>query len=334
MKIYPQDLRPSLHAEIIQRRAHAGMTTEQQNIYAMETKKPEMGFLGRLWSKGADMTPEQAAVGLPAAAIQTKASIYAPPIFGAIISVLIAGISVAKGRVSPEVAWSVAAAATGLIGYLGAFPIGKATFLGLYARPVSVSELENLLSLTEIDAVEKAYFTLLRDAIRQEVTPDAERRLRETIQTLGASLDRLPLVTITPQDTAALRNDAARLRQEGIVQTDRVLSQSLERRAEAVERRAILNERSTLYATRQAALRAEIIDQIEALREGIVAFHTGAADTLSLDTLAEAAHRLAAETVAAAEARQELDAAPSLSAPLTALRVAPQETESVLAGKG
>ena len=327
MRLFPQDLRPSLHAEMIQRRARAGVTTDSQNIYNPEVKKPERGFLGRFWSKGADMTSEQAAVGLPAASVQTLASIYATPFFGAFISGLIALMSTVKGGASPEIAWSLAAATTGLFTYLGAFPFGRATFLSLYARSISVAELENLFTTREMDAVEKAYFTLLRDAIRQEIPPEAERRLRDTIQTLGASLDRLPPVSLVPHDAAVLRRDAARLQAAALTQTDPVLSQSLERRAEALERRAVLNERSALYAVRQAALRAEVLDQIEALREEIAAFYTGAADTTSLSALSDAAHRLAAETIAATQARQELDAATSDYAPRT-LPVRAAETVS------
>lgn len=315
MKIYPQDLRPSLHEEIIRRRANAATPEQGQAVYLPPAKEPHIGFLGKFWAQGADMTPEQAAVGLPAASTQTMASVWAPLIFGALLSFLISVIIIKKGGASPEVTWAVAAAVAGLIAYLGAFPLGKATFRGLYNRPVTVSELEMTLSKTEMDAVEKSYFTLLRDAIRQDIPKEAERRMRDAITSLGAALDRLPPVIAVPQDTVALRADAARMMQEAGVQTDRVLAESLERRAEAVERRASLNERSALFARRQMALRAEVLDQIEAMREGVAAFQTGAADVDSLEALSESAHRLAAETAAATTARAELDAATTVTLP-------------------
>ena len=323
MKIYPQDLRPSLHEEIIRRRANAVTSEQGQGVYLPPAKEPHTGFLGKFWSQGTDMTPEQAAVGLPAASMQTMGSVWAQLIFGALLSFLIAVIVIKKGSASPEVAMSVAAAVTGLIGYMGAFPLGKATFKGLHQRPVTVSELEALLSKTEIDSVEKSYFTLLRDAIRQDIPKEAERRMRDAITSLGAALDRLPPVVAVPQDTMGLRADAARLMQEARAQTDRILAESLERRAEAVERRATLNERSALYARRQMALRAEVLDQIEALREGVAAFQTGAADVDCLEALSQSAHRLAAETAAAASARAEVDAATTIALPV-------QEAETVV----
>ena len=114
------------------------------------------------------------------------------------------------------------------------------------------------------------------------------------------------------------------LRTEAMRQPDQVISESLERRADAIMRRTEANERSALGVLRTSALCAEIEAQIDALREGIAALdvsygsadHTTASD---LASLSESARRVASEATSTADAHVELSMVPpyELNTPVT-----------------
>ena len=84
---------------------------------------------------------------------------------------------------------------------------------------------------------------------------------------------------------------------------------SHERRAEALERSASAAQRSHILMRRAAALRGEMLAQIESLRLGLVGFETASGDVSSLASLADAVRAVAEESVSVADARAELDAA-------------------------
>ena len=83
---------------------------------------------------------------------------------------------------------------------------------------------------------------------------------------------------------------------------------SHERRAEALERSASAAQRSHILMRRAAALRGEMLAQIESLRLGLVGFETASGDVSSLASLADAVRAVAEESVSVADARTELDA--------------------------
>jgi hypothetical protein len=133
------------------------------------------------------------------------------------------------------------------------------------------------------------------------------------VQALGEAIDRLPPIIVAPLDIEAVRQEAAALLEQARSEADRVVAESLARRADALGRRASANERSAQLVRRTAALRAEIAAEIEALREGLATFHTGTTDSGEMAHLSESARRVAAEAIAVATAREELDGSQPLS---------------------
>lgn len=317
MDLFPQDLWDRHHAEIILRRSwsgHSKQSMENMGMAVAEAPPPHMGFLGKIWARGMkDLTPEQAAAGLPAASMQTSAAVWLPGTLGGMLATFVGFILAKKGILPTGEAMGGAVAVSAALSYLGAIPWGRATFRGLYKKPLTLTEVESLSSEND-DAVRRAYLSLLRDAVRQTVPDSVAPELRAAIRALGAAIDRLPTVVANPIDVAALRREASALDAQAQAEPDRVTAESIERRADALRLRADANERSALLVRRTHALRAEIEAQIEALREGLAAFYPGSdvEDVSGLAHLSESARRVASEAVSVAAARTELDAPQTL----------------------
>jgi hypothetical protein len=317
MKLFPQHLRDRQHATLIRRRSY-GLRGKGDyagtNIDSIPLPEPKIGLLGRLWAKGSGLTEKQAATGLPAASMSTLGTVWCPPSIVGGLGILISAIVLGKhGNIQPL---AVTSAATAILTYLSAVPFAKMAFHWCYKSPLAEGEIEQLLENEQTSTeLEQAYLRLVRDAVRQtaEVSPETEAEVQAAIHSLGEAIDRLPVVNVTPVDTAALRSEAAALQTEALTNPDRVIGESLERRADAILRRADANDRSGLAVRRTAALRAEIEAQIAALREGIATLGTGYgtadnATSENLQHLSESARRLATEAISAASARAELDA--------------------------
>jgi hypothetical protein len=189
---------------------------------------------------------------------------------------------------------------------MGFGPFAEAAFRSLH-KPLQVTEVEGLIKET-VEELEKAYLALLRDVLLTDVPEKAEADIRAAVEALGEAIEKLPRVRIEPFDTAALRLEAAQLQQQALTEPDRVTADSISRRADALERRAEAHEHSALLAKRAAALRAEILAQIETLREGLAGhqLEDGVGPTVAFAELSDTARRVAQEASAAAEARQEL----------------------------
>ncbi|MBC8136988.1 MAG: hypothetical protein H8F28_13990 [Fibrella sp.] len=316
MKLFPQHLRDRQHATVIRRRTY-GLRGKGDyagtNVESMPLPPPKMGKLGRIWAKGSGLTEKQAATGLSAASMSTLGTVWVAPTTVGGLAMLISAISLAKhGNIEPL---AISAALTAAVSYLSAVPWAKMAFRWCYKEPLAEGEIEQLLenekTATEL---ELSYLRLVRDAVRQtaETNPETEAEVQAAIASLGEAIDRLPVVDVTPVNTAALRQEAEVLQADALINPDRVIGESLERRADALVRRADANDRSGLAVRRTAALRAEIEAQIAALREGIATLGTGygtsdSATSENLQHLSESARRLAAEAVSAASARAELD---------------------------
>jgi hypothetical protein len=310
MKLYPQNLRDRQHATIIKRRTYGlqGKGTPEGVNFSSEAPPPRIGRLGRFWARRSGLTEKQAATGLPAASMSTLSAAYAPVSMVGLLAGLFSLIAVNKHGADAATTAALYGALTAALGYAGALPWAGAAFRSLYKAPLRGGEVDVLLEdATDATTVERSYLTLVRDAIRQNVPENVEPELRAAIEALGQAIDRLPAVSVAPLDTAALRAEADGLFREAAEQTDRVIADSLERRAEALRRRCDAHERSAQYVRRSAALRAEIEAQIEALREGLAAFDAGlSADVADMAHLSESARRVASEAVSAAAAREEL----------------------------
>lgn len=285
---------------------------------------PKIGLLGRLWAKGSGLSEKQAATGLPAASMSTVGTALALPATVGLTAMMIGTIIATKhGNFEPLI---ISSALTAALTALSASPFARWAFHSLYKKSLNESEIDHLLeSSVAATSLETAYLQLVRDAIRQNAptTPEAEAEVQNTILSLGEAIDRLPVLSIAPVDTAALRRDAELLQTDAATNPDRVIADSLERRADALLRRAESSERSALAVRRNAALRAEIEAQIAALHAAIGALDAGDAvgttANADLQHLAESARRLAAETVSVEDARAELNAAlaPTPTEPVT-----------------
>ncbi len=326
MKIFPQHLRDRQHAEIIQRRTYGLFgkgKTEGVNIPSGPLPSPHIGMLGKLWKKNSGLTDEQAATGLSAAAMSTLSTMWAVPTITGGLGLLISAILMKKtGYVEP---FQITAALTAVVSYLSAVPWARASFQNCYKKPVLEGEIDYLLEneVTTGTELEISYLRLLRDTVRQKspVSPETEANIQAAITALGEAIDRLPVVSVTSVDTAALRREAEVLQNEALHQSDPVISESQERRASAILRRIEANERSSLGVRRITALRAEMEAQIAGLREGIAALDVGYgnadhATANDLATLSESARRVASEATSVADAHSELASALSY-APVT-----------------
>ena len=177
------------------------------------------------------------------------------------------------------------------------------------ATPLAEAEVEELLQ-TEDDDLERSYLLLVREALRQQDLPGpAEHELREAIRVLGEALDHLPPApTETAQrDANSLRAESAQLRQQGLQETDRVASDSLERRADALERSAAAVEKSSTLLRRNSLLRQELQAQLEALRLELTSATVIGSDAGGLAQVASVARGVAREADALTAARRELE---------------------------
>lgn len=141
--------------------------------------------------------------------------------------------------------------------------------------------------------------------------PDTEKNAREAIRALGGAIEALPPRPLdgVPADYAGLQAMAASLAADAPLESDPVVAASLHRRAEALRGQAETVARVRVLLRRNEALRAELSDQIGALRTSLAAASLGGGDGgPELAGLAARIHRVASEANAVTAARVEVDA--------------------------
>lgn len=311
MNLYPQDLRDVLHAVIVRRRAyaiHSGRASSAYTNLSAELPTPRLGRLGRFWVRGLRLTEWEAAVGLPAA----SALIESVQWFGLFIAAIPIPFSfIFLIGSSTLFHWEIFGGAVTFWSIVTSLSVTMSPcriVRCLYRKPLSLGEIAALLpgARTEID---RAYVELMRDAISQAMTPDAQAGLREALRALGRAADSLPPAVSVPRDPETLRREAAAVRARALQEQDEVVAASGERQAEALERQAAALDRAAVVTRRGQVLHAEVLAQIEALHAGLTDFRADAAtDTALLSILAEDARRVAQEASNVAQARAELDA--------------------------
>ncbi len=310
MDLFPHDLRAKHHATLIKRRSYGvkGGTTPAGYEGSLEAVPPApLGWLGRLWTKGSGLTRAQAEQAQPNASMATQGSLWGIGTLGSLLSGLVFLIAANKNGMPPALAlatWSaITAGSFGLGGGLG-----LAAFRTISRKPLSVIELEALTEKAE-SALDRAFLSLVRDAIRTNLPDPPASEVRKSIAALGEALDSLPEVGPSAIDPEQLRAEADQIDAQALAETDRITSDSLTRRADALRRRAESAERTALAGKRTAALRAEIQAQMEALREGLAALSVDAAKSslADLSDLAENVRRVAAEAVGSIDAEAEIE---------------------------
>ena len=324
MRIVPKDLGLTWHVRFVQARDSAEKA-------GAEPPKPRLGVLGRFWAKGRGLDDRSAAAVVPAAsnAIGTSIGIVAGPSMAFLL--MSSGILFGALRLPVELLPAyLATAALGLGSLAGG--IARSRFRGLLETPISAEEVDRLLERTH-DPMDRRFLELVRDVVRQPGA-EAEENVRTALGALAEAIQRLPPIETAPLDTAALREEAAQLREQAQRETDSVTAESIRRRARAMLHRAETHEHSALMVQRIEALRCEIEAQIAAMREGLVALQTQSLDAAGFGALATSAQEVATEAVRMAAAREELDRAveqwPAI-APASAAPE-PQEIQAVSAG--
>ena len=318
MDIYPQDLGSRWHLALARKRAaalppHRGRGPlrgggDEDGAAVSAPERGRVGRLGRWWSGGAGLDRSTAATGIAALGDRPRRAAT----LLALHSLGMAGAAVATLFVGPDAFPATAMLSlTALASGAGSALLPRWWFRRVHNRPLGAGEVDDLFAMTQ-DELERTYLTLVREVARQSVPAEAGEALRASLRALGEAIHRLPPGTTTAAaaDTAALRREAAQVRNEARSDADPVTAASLERQAEALERRAEALARSNTLVRRGAVLRREMVAQIEALRAGLIGFDAGATDTSGLAFLAESARDVAAEAASVAAAREELDGRP------------------------
>lgn len=211
----------------------------------------------------------------------------------------------AQGEYVPGALFSAMSLAGITIGAL--FPKAMARRWG--STLLTESEVEELLE-AEDDELERSFLLLVREALRHEHLPEAAgKELRDAIQILGTALDHLPPAPAqtAQRDVDSLQKEARTLRQQALLETDKVAADSLERQADALERSASAIAKSSTLLRRNRLLRQELLAQLEALRLELTSTSVLGADSAGLAQVAQVARGVAREADALALARLELD---------------------------
>ena len=322
MDIQPLDLGTRRGVAAIHARANSMQAGNFRRGGRLSSQAPTdvrpVGVIGRWWLRGLGLDPEQEAKVLASVRGVTR-GLSAGMIggfgggFGT--NALVMGIvSATQPGAGPG---PILATVFGTLA-VGGIAAGIAAPRSLIRRwvsgPLTESELDELSSHAD-DALEKSYYALVRDAIRIDNAPEkVATEVRSAIATLGQAIESLPATTSSDAtlDGETLRAEAAEVRTRGLADADAVVSESLLRRADALERQADAIGHSAQAIRRAAALRDELSAQVEALRLGLGAYYAGgnlsvSPDEGSLTRLASSARAVATEANALARANAELD---------------------------
>lgn len=307
MDISPSDLGMDWGVAIIQGRAmtwgpsHATYRGRLRHALA-SSARPRFGPFGRFWTEGTGLSD--------AARAEVMKSMG--HVIGGSIGGFVGGSS---GLIAPTIALFVnnqplwgALLGTLWLGMASMGMLMPKIVLQRWARnPVNAAEVEALLDNRE-DGLERAYLTLIRDAVKQNLSDQAATEVRKAIRALGEAIERLPPLTTSGEvDADQLRAEAVHVQEQAAQETDTVTAASLLRQAEALRRSALAAERASVVLRRNAALRKELAAQTEALRLGLASLYAGAGDMSELTRLAEQVRGVASEANAVSDARTELD---------------------------
>src|SRR4051794_5473106 len=105
MRLFPQDLGPRWYPRMIGRRSvtsgYGDYHSPSTAVVYSEPPPPRMGFWGRIWSRGAGVTDEEAASVLPSTTASTSVPFWLFWIMGGACSV-VPMLVTAKGGLPPE----------------------------------------------------------------------------------------------------------------------------------------------------------------------------------------------------------------------------------------
>lgn len=304
MRILPQDLAERWHIDLIRRRTLPGVNAQAFAAVPPPSSKP-LGLLGRFWTANSPVPPERAAKALRS----MGQKVFLPVFFS--FYVLLFGGMLSLGAIKEQpnlpIGYLLLPLMLGLSASLTAF-LPRRSFRGLHERPLTPDEVDSLLERCH-DDLEREFLQLVRDIAFQPANAETEAAVVSALGAIQKAMERLPVIQVNPLDGDSLRAEASTLFDEARREPDRITAASIERRAQAILHRVAANEQSSLLARRSSALRAEIVAQIQALREGVASLQVNAPDFTGLGELAHAAQRVASEAAGVAEARAELECA-------------------------
>ncbi len=341
MKLFPQDLGDKRSRILLLRRAGLPFRSIADG-HDDQTDRAALGFWGRAWlttsknktgrlttaksKKAADTTDsavvdEAALCALRGLRHRTRAwaTLGALPALAA-VGIFTGGVT---GGIHPPEMVALVLGSSGLAYFCA---IGRprallaARLRKIREQPLMAEEIAFLLPMAT-DQLERSYLTLMMEVSRQEVSGSAlpgdmagtRTDLREALQALGDSIDRLPVGRTAGSErpdimTEVLRRTAEETLKQAQAEPDRVVAASLIRQVEALHRRADATNRADTLVRRFWALRQEIAAETEALRAGLAAYYTGSGDVTDLTRLVQNVRAVAREAAAATAAVEEVDA--------------------------
>lgn len=319
MELRPADLGARRCVAVVQDRAYSMHTGRGRLAGTSGGGEPgRIGLLGRLWLRGTGLDDKTGAAilqgtrGVTGGMVGGFAGGFGGGFGGPAIGMIMGNLFGHGDR--PPLFLGVLFALMGLSG-VGAGLLAPGVMVRRWLNaPLSEGEVEELIGASTED-LDRAYLTLVRDAVRQREVPDSvAAEVRAAIQQLGAALDSLPpRAAETALDAAALQKEAESVRAQGLAESDPVVAESLLRRADALARSAKAVGHAGQQIRRALAVRQELAAQVDALRLGLTAYYAGGDDAVHLSHLAEAARGVAHEATSLAAARAELDGYPQAS---------------------
>jgi hypothetical protein len=302
MEIYPQNLGERNHIEIVRRRSAKGLGSNPDSL-VNKPIKPKLGFLGKYWARGMNLTEPQTTIAASASSSITQGYGTLVGLLGG-LNCLAVGFSVGNAMQNSALGWLAYLAGTASILALGFGPIAKHAFRKVHSA-ITQHEIEEMIAKCQ-DDLRRAYLQLVRDATLVPIPDPPAETVRAALEALGESIEGLPAVISAPIDNNALRQEAVELRQKATTESDTITAESLVRQADSLEQRIETSERSAIIAKRSSVLRDEIFAKIAALREAIAAQQTGLVDVTTLAELSESARHVAREAQSTASAKDEL----------------------------
>lgn len=326
MQILPQDLGKHWHVAVVRYRA---MGT------ARIVTHPEVGRLGRAWSRGMRADPDVLAHTLPMIADQTG------PLIGGLGTLIVLAGAVLLALVHLTLINALIVLGLMALGlYFSSVILPRRNFRRLHNRPVTWEEVEALkgsiapkddLKVTEArgpvmrlfqnlkgsaprrpgDALEREYLGLVQDAITtQNLSQTAQAEVKRVLQSVGDAVGALPPTKTSDEEALDVAGDAEMLAARALREGDAVVAASLLRQADANLARARALENNKILARRTHILRDEMIAQVKAVRSLLPALGSdatmAATDFGRFASVSASVQSIASEAVSVEAAREEL----------------------------
>ena len=350
MELIPSDLGEKWHVALVRQRALGASLVWKRligNTGEIEPA-PRIGFLGKYWARGTDISKDAAAKTLPLSSGKTTETAWIAFALGFVFTMpfLLLGTRGVFGAGVGVWAYLLAIAiATSILAWGSLIALPRHNFRKLHNAPVAHEELEGILEahvpgigstfgrmagniLKNIvgdkyttdapDALETTFLQLARDVMQTaNLSSETQMELRATLRSLGNMIAELPPSETKPlEDAADLAEDARILAERAREEPDDLIAASLTRQAEMLLQRARSANRTNLIMRQTRVLRQEFITQMEAIRASLPGLsQRSATGEAQFTEIAATVQNIAQQAHSTAEARAELDE--SLRRPVT-----------------